>query len=104
MVVLGGSHGEPPVICAGVAALRYKCDVAAHLPPTFTDCYGDVDGNGFVNPGDRGFVAANIEPCSPLPNYQNGSGMNAAGDGPDGRFAAPVFLGVESLCEMSSCP
>src|SRR3989344_6939591 len=52
------------------------CNVASFLPPTFTGCYGDADGNGFVNAGDRGFVAANIDLCSPLPDFQNGQGLN----------------------------
>src|SRR3989344_2620797 len=83
------------------------CNVASFLPPTFTGCYGDADGNGFVNAGDRGFVAANIGLedsvlkclydmdgngfinaadrgfiaaniglCTPLPDFQDGSGLN----------------------------
>src|SRR3989344_5635093 len=83
------------------------CNVASFLPPTFTGCYGDADGNGFVNAGDRGFVAANIGQtandliclydmdgngfinaadrgfiaaniglCTPLPDFQDGSGLN----------------------------
>ena len=38
----------------------YVCDVANLLPETFTGCYGDADGNGFVNPGDRGFISVNF--------------------------------------------
>ncbi len=39
---------------------NYICDVAALLPETFLGCYGDADGNGSVNAGDRGFIAAAI--------------------------------------------
>ena len=41
-------------------AQSYVCDVETLLPETFLGCYGDLDGNGIVNPGDRGFVSANI--------------------------------------------
>ena len=93
----------------------FTCNVADWLPSTFAGCYGDADGNGVVNPGDRGFIAANIGQtsneliclydldgngiinpsdrasvsaniglCTPLPDYQNGSGLN--GGVPDTRF------------------
>lgn len=43
-----------------------SCDVADHLPGTFTGCYGDADGNGTVNAGDRGFVSANYSTADPV--------------------------------------
>lgn len=112
----------------------YTCSMMDIMPPGFTGCLGDVDGNGLVNPGDRGsvsanigrgeavllcvfdldgngvinpgdrgIVSANIDACAPLPNYMNGSGLNAAGDGPDPRFVA-TFMGVGTTCENVDCP
>lgn len=48
-------------------------------------CLYDLDGNGVITPSDRGFVSANVGVCAPLPDFQNGSGLN---DGqPDLRFS-----------------
>ncbi len=121
--------------CAEVlesACTGFVCSVADHLPQTFTGCYGDADGNGFVNAGDRGFVAAAIGQtapelictldmdgngfinagdrgfiaaeiglCSPLPDWQNGSGLNRGV--PDARFGAPTFT-PETGCDDVVCP
>lgn len=57
---IGGCHVTFGFECA------FVCNAAAHLPGTFAGCYGDVDGNGFVTPGDRGFVGANIERTDPV--------------------------------------
>lgn len=118
---------------AAKCALRTACDVTELLPPTFAGCYGDadgngfvnagdrgfvsanigqstftllcrfdMDGNGFVNAGDRGFVAANVGVCTPLPDWQNGSGLNHGV--PDTRFPAPTFMGAGTTCETVTCP
>ncbi len=69
-------------------------------------CRFDMDGNGVINAADRGQVSANIGSCNSLPNYQNGSGLNAAGNGPDPRFPASdgVFQGYGTYCDMTTCP
>jgi formylglycine-generating enzyme required for sulfatase activity len=64
-------------------------------------CLYDLDGNGVINAADRGFVSANIGLCSPLPDYQDGSGLNHGL--PDPRFTA-TFHGVGTTCESSGCP
>ncbi len=67
----------------GAACQSYVCDVAALLPETFTGCYGDADGNGFVNAADRGFISAaigltgNEEVCK---YDMDGNGFINAGD------------------------
>lgn len=57
------SKAEPGACCFGDACVEvadaadchaYTCDVAALLAETFLGCFGDADGNGFVNAGDRG--------------------------------------------------
>jgi hypothetical protein len=68
-----------------------------------TVCRFDMDGNGLINAGDRGFVSANIGLCSPLPNFQNGSGLNAAGTGPDPRYPSGQFQGNGTTCASSPC-
>jgi hypothetical protein len=65
-------------------------------------CLYDLDGNGVINAADRGVVSANIGICAPLPDYQNGSGLNVGL--PETRFGAFVFRGVGTLCETESCP
>lgn len=65
-------------------------------------CLYDLDGNGIVNAGDRGVVTANIGLCTPLPDYQNGSGLNNGV--PDTRFAPPTFMGGATTCAGVSCP
>jgi hypothetical protein len=64
-------------------------------------CQFDMDGNGFINAADRGFVSAGIGLCPPLPDYQNGSGMN--GGEPDTRFGSATFLGAGTSCATESC-
>lgn len=111
----------------------FICDVADHLPASFAGCYGDADGNGVVNAGDRGFVSANIGQtdaslvcvydmdgngiinaadrgfvsaniglCTPLPDYQNGSGLNNGA--PDPRFGTATFQGLGTTCAETVCP
>ncbi len=124
------TDGVEPDSCGG-----FVCEVAEHLPESFNGCYGDLDGNGVVNAGDRGFVSANVGQiefnficlydldgngvinaadrgfvsaniglCTPLPNYMNGSGLNAAGTGPDTRFGATTFMGAGTTCASVTCP
>jgi formylglycine-generating enzyme required for sulfatase activity len=63
-------------------------------------CIYDLDGNGVINAADRGFVSANIGLCSPLPDYQDGSGLNHGL--PDPRFSM-TFLGPGTSCEEAAC-
>lgn len=63
-------------------------------------CQYDLNGDGVVSPQDRGFVSANIGLCQPLPEFQDGSGMN--GGSPDSRFAA-TFMGAGTTCAESGC-
>ena len=63
-------------------------------------CRYDVDGNGVVNAVDRGFVSAEIGLCTPLPDFQDGSGLNNGQ--PDTRFA-PTFL-TGQTCLTAICP
>jgi hypothetical protein len=65
-------------------------------------CQYDMDGNGVVNAADRGFVSAGIGACVPLPDYQNGSGLN--GGAPDTRFGSATFMGDGSSCAEVTCP
>lgn len=104
----------------------FVCDVRDYG----TTCFGDVDANGVVNAGDRGFISVNfgqtdpvllcrfdldgngvINPgdrgqitaygtCPPLPFHQNGSGLNPTGTGPDLRFAA---IQGEFHCGGATC-
>ncbi len=64
-------------------------------------CAYDMDGNGAINAADRGFVSANVGLCSPLPDYQNGSGLNNGA--PDPRFGSAQFLGFGTDCG-GGCP
>ena len=48
---LRGDEGEGEI---------FICDVENYMPETFNGCFGDVDGNGIVNPGDSGFISANF--------------------------------------------
>ncbi len=67
-------------------------------------CLFDLDGNGVINAADRGQVSAEICNCTPLKNYQNGSGLNEAGTGPDPRFPQPQeFRGLGTTCAEVSC-
>ncbi len=98
----------------GVVNAADRGQISANIGQTGDDqiCRFDLDGNGVINAADRGQVSANIGLCNPLPNYQNGSGLNAAGDGPDTRFGGggggPLvpggeFAGYGVLCEDCPC-
>jgi endonuclease/exonuclease/phosphatase family metal-dependent hydrolase len=89
-------------------------------------CFGDIDGNGVVNAGDRGFVTASLGQTSPITLCVcdlDGNGVINAGDrgiisanigqctdlpphmdgsGEDTRFAQPQFMGWGSDC--TACP
>src|SRR3989344_1784840 len=66
-------------------------------------CRFDLDGNGVINPADRGFVSANIGLCTPLPDYQNGSGANH-GIYPDFRFVSPpTNMTNHTICQSNMC-
>jgi hypothetical protein len=111
----------------------FVCDVAEHLPGTFTGCYGDVDGNGFVNAADRGFISAAIGTSDSVlvclydidgngfvnagdrgfisaqigrcdPLPDYMSGTGLNGGEPDDRFGDGVFLGEGTSCETNPCP
>ncbi len=110
----------------------FVCSVADHLPATFTGCRGDADGNGAVNAGDRGFVAAAIgstDEVSLCRFDMDGNGViNAAdrgfvssliglceplpdyqdgsgtnGGAPDPRYPVKNFLGAGTTCGEVSC-
>jgi hypothetical protein len=131
----GDSGGACAVVAdaAACSAMGFVCDVADHLPPSFAGCYGDADGNGPVNAGDRGFIAAAIgrsDAVSVCRYDMDGNGQINAGDrgfvsaaigqclplpdgqngsgqnqgAADGRFEAPTFLGPGTTCETSVCP
>ncbi len=53
----GGSRGQD---------CDFICDVKRHLPDTFRGCFGDLDGNGVVNPADRAYVSINIGQTDPV--------------------------------------
>ncbi len=111
----------------------FVCNVAEYLPETFAGCYGDVDGNGFVNAADRGFISAAAGTSDPvlICRYDmDGNGFVNAGDRgfisaqvgrcdplpdymsgtglnggePDDRFGDGVFLGEGTSCETDPCP
>ena len=75
----------------GVVNGSDRGQISANFGSTEPDilCLLDLDGNGIINASDRGFVSASFGSCHPLPNYQNGSGLNADGSGPDQRFDLP---------------
>ncbi len=91
----------------GVVNAADRGQISANIGQTADDliCQFDLDGNGVINAADRGQVSANIGACSALPNYQNGSGLNAAGDGPDPRFpgGGGDFHGVGTTCAETVC-
>jgi hypothetical protein len=64
-------------------------------------CLFDLDGNSVINAGDRGVVNANVGLCTPLPDFQNGSGLNHGV--PDTRFPA-TFNGLGTTCDVVVCP
>lgn len=121
-----GCTQTTPTRCAS-----FVCSVLDYLGPPFSGCFGDLDGNGVVTPGDRGFisanlgetddvliclydlngdgavsvqdrgfVSANVGVCEPLPDFQNGSGLN--GGVPDFRYDG-FFVGTEVSCEDANC-
>ncbi len=65
-------------------------------------CVFDLDGNGVVNAADRGAVSANIGLCQPLPDFQNGSGLN--GGNADTRFGSAQHMGGGTTCDEVICP
>ncbi len=129
-----GVGGDTCSEVADEAACRpFVCNAADHLPGTFVGCYGDADGNGIVNAGDRGAVTANIgqtDPALLCVNDLDGNGViNAAdrgvvsaninrcvalpdyqngsglnGGSPDTRFGAAEFHGPGTTCAQVSCP
>jgi subtilisin-like proprotein convertase family protein len=72
-------------------------------------CQYDMDGNGQVNAGDRGFVSAHVGLCPPLPDYQNGSGLNQGlpdprfDSGTGGILPGATWRGFGSSCEACPC-
>ncbi len=89
----------------GVVNAADRGTISANVGQTSNDalCLYDLDGNGAVNAADRGQVSANIGVCTPLPFYQNGSGLNAAGNGPDPRYDRGEYQGNGSTCAGSPC-
>lgn len=114
------------------ACVPFVCNVADWLPPSFEGCYGDADGNGVVNSGDRGFISANQGQTGPGLICQfdmDGNGVINAGDRgfvsaaaglcpalpdwmngsglnhgvPDPRFPAS-YAGDGTLCQDVTCP
>ncbi len=138
----GLQENEPTTDCLGAccresgctqetAACAFVCNVYDHAPPTFLGCFGDIDGNGVVNAGDRGFVSANIGATDRILVCRHdidGNGVVNAGDRgfvsanigqcvdlpdyqngsglnhgvPDTRFDNGSFLGIGSSCDQ--CP
>jgi hypothetical protein len=121
------------VVASEAACMPFVCNVADHLPLTFAGCYGDADGNGVVNPADRGFISAAVGQTSSVSVCRfdmDGNGfINAADRGfvsatiglcvalpdwqngsglnngsPETRFGAAVFQGEGTTCEMVTCP
>jgi hypothetical protein len=111
----------------------FVCDVWAHLPPSFAGCYGDVDGNGVVNAGDRGFISAAIGRTDDVLVClydMDGNGVINAGDRgfvsaaiglcealpdwqngsglnhgvPDPRFEVVTYMGAGTTCAGVVCP
>jgi hypothetical protein len=88
----------------GVVNAADRGFISANVGETGHDlvCKFDMDGNGVINAADRGFVSANIGLCSPLPDWQNGSGLNHGV--PDTRFGTAQFMGVGTTCASVVCP
>jgi hypothetical protein len=111
----------------------FVCNVFAMLPCSFLGCYGDVDGNGSVNAGDRGFISANIGTSQPdaicLYDMDGNAAVNAGDRGfvsasiglcqqlpdymdgsgtnggvPDPRYPAVSYLGDGTSCAEDDCP
>jgi hypothetical protein len=65
-------------------------------------CMYDLDGNGVVNSDDRLVVSSSVGQCIPLPDHQNGSGLNQGA--PDLRFrAGQQYMGFATACEQVDC-
>ncbi len=111
----------------------FVCNVFALLPCSFLGCFGDVDGNGSANAGDRGFISANIGATDPeavcLYDMDGNGAVNAGdrgfvsaaiglcqelpdymdgsglnGGSPDTRFPTVTYLGDGTSCEEDACP
>lgn len=116
------------LVASEEACTPFVCDVAQHLPGSFTGCYGDADGNGFVNAADRGFISAAVgqsDAVSVCRYDLDGNGVINAGDRgfvsayiglcetlpdwmdgsgtrnglPDTRFGTASFLGGGTTCD-----
>lgn len=121
--------------CAG---LGFVCNATLNVLPACggpcgTTCWGDADGNGFVNAGDRGFISAAVgltDPPSLCQYDMDGNGLINAGDRgfvsahvglcpplpdyqngsgfnhgvPDGRFGTATFMGLGTACADGVCP
>jgi hypothetical protein len=94
---LAGCHGD--TTGDGLVDGEDRRAIADHIGRVEAEavCVHDVDGNGVINAGDRGLVSANLGQCRPLPDYQNGSGLNRGL--PDTRFGSAVWLGECTSCE-----
>jgi subtilisin family serine protease len=119
-------------VAGSTACEMFVCNVADHLPGSFTGCYGDADGNGLVNAGDRGFISAAIGSTSDVAvclHDMDGNGIiNAADRGfvsaaiglcealpdwqngsgqnhgvPDTRFGSG-YMGDGTACAAVECP
>ncbi len=65
-------------------------------------CMYDLDGNGVVNAEDRLTISRNVGQCLPLPDYQDGSGMNQGAA--DLRFRSEQqYMGFATTCSEVDC-
>lgn len=65
-------------------------------------CRYDLNGDGLVNTADRDAVSSLIGQCQPLPDFQNGSGLNNGATDP--RFGVePEYRGLGSMCPETPC-
>ncbi|MCC6380982.1 MAG: hypothetical protein IT304_00660, partial [Dehalococcoidia bacterium] len=116
------------------ACVTFVCDVRRYHAPGYLGCWGDMDGNNLVNPGDRGVISANIGQTNRDLVCQcdlDGNGVVNPGDrgfiqALDGLCAPlppymngtglnaagdnhdnrfpPIFLGLETTCATVTCP
>ncbi len=78
--------------------------VSANLGTREADtlCMYDLDGNGVVNAEDRLTISRNVGQCLPLPDYQDGSGMNQGTS--DLRFRPEQqYMGFATTCGEVNC-
>jgi hypothetical protein len=123
------TSGGCSIVANEAACQPFVCNVADHLPGSFTGCYADIDGNGFVNAADRGFISAAIGQTDAVSVCRfdvDGNGFINAGDRgfvsayiglceplpdwmdgsgtkngePDTRFGSATFMGGGSSCEV----